>query len=194
MLVHITELLWCTGNSGTFTLNLPRSSVQDSIWCISNTTNPAPSRAWWELMCDKSSVKCTVWKDVSSAALLVSPGPLPLVQIAPYRRHNLNAGPGQRPTALSIAQQTAQLETTNSLCSLLNNTPGLCWSKDKASEWGVPNQESWSPYVTPALSLAAVPKKVTYSNTFQSSLTLVRDRKVDCPLLERNDEFLGASI
>lgn len=49
MLVHITEPLWSTGNSGTFRLNLPRSSVQDSTRCISTTTKPAASRAWGEL-------------------------------------------------------------------------------------------------------------------------------------------------
>lgn len=133
--------------------------------------------------------------DVSSAELFVSPDLLPLVQTAPYCGHNLKDGLGQRPTVLCSAQQTAQLETTNPLCSLLNNIPGLCRSKAKVSKWGVQNQTSfWSPCVTPALSLAAMPKNVTYNHIFQSSLALVKDRKVDCPMLspglDRNDEFL----
>lgn len=72
--------------------------------------------------------------DASSSALFVSPDLLPLVQTAPHCRHNLNTGLGQRPTVLSLAQQTAQLETTNPLCSLLNNIPRSCRSKDKTSE------------------------------------------------------------
>lgn len=144
-------------------------------------------------LCETHSV------DVSSAALFVSPDLLPLVQTAPYCGHNLNPGLGQRPTVLSSAQQTAQLEATNPHCSLLNNPPELHRSKNKVSEWEVQDQRSfWSLCVTPALSLATMPKNVTYSNTFQSSLTLVKDKKVGCPLLspglDRNDEFLESSI